>query len=140
MSSHVWLRLADDRLVRAADIRMTDLWGQATAERTPPVRGQRARVMIRCGSDREGEGWEEVTVCDAEQGGRLVVSLLSTLAAAATADKDDARFVYGLYEEGQLLRWAYGSTLPNSDTRVPPLHELSDPLPGRWLAGDARRP
>lgn len=117
MSSHVWLRMSDDRLVRAADIRMADLWGQTTTERTTPVRGQQARVMIRCGSDREGEGWEEVAVCDAGQGGGLVVSLLSTLAVAAAADRDDIRFVYGLYDKGQLLRWAYGSTLPNSDTQ-----------------------
>ncbi|WP_432158573.1 hypothetical protein [Streptomyces sp. bgisy153] len=134
--SHVWLRLADDRLARAADIRMADLWGPAADERTPPISGQPARIMIQRSADRDA--WDEVALCDGEQGGLLVVSLLSTLAAAAAAP-GDVRFVYGLYNQGRLLRWAYGATLPLADERVPPLHELRDPLPGRWLVPRASR-
>ncbi|MFJ3182586.1 hypothetical protein ACIPJN_29925 [Streptomyces sp. NPDC086796] len=136
MSPHVWLRLADDRLARAADIQMADLWGPTTGERTPPVKGRQAHVMIRNGTNQT---WDEVAACDAEQGGLLVVSLLSTLAAAATGKGDDIRFVYGLYDDGRLLRWTYGSALPLSDIRVPPLHELQDPLPGRWLTSRAAK-
>ncbi|WP_060880353.1 hypothetical protein [Streptomyces scabiei] len=138
MAAIVWLRLSDDRLVRADRVVAVDLRVPLTddAGRQEPVaREQGAWIVAQLtGPDAS---WVQVAACPAVRGGELVVGLLGAL-AAASAHASGVRFVYGLRYGGELSRWTYGPVIPLADPRVVPLHEVQDPAPGRWLAASSR--
>lgn len=141
MSVIVWLRLSDDRLVRADRVVAVDLWGPLIddaggQEPLKAVTGERgARIVVQLAGPETP--WVEVAACSAVRGGELVVGLLGAL-AAASAQASGARFVYGLRHRGELSRWTYGPVIPLADPRVAPLHQAQDPAPGRWLAASSR--
>lgn len=140
MAAITWLRLADDRLIRADQIVEVDLWGPPPAhdarQPTVPIMGKPARIMaLRDGAE---PAWLHVATCAAVRGGELIMNLLGTLTAAASRQSGVA-FVYGLRHAGELSRWSHGSTIPFSDPRVPVFHEVEDPSPGRWFAVGARQ-
>lgn len=140
MSAMTWLRMEGDRLVRADLITGLDLWGPS-ADHSAVIAGLEARIIAFVGTSRDD--WAEVArVTHCERGGDLLTSLASTLAKASESTAP-VRFVYGLYEGSTLVRWTSGPVIPVSDSRVRPLHMVSDPAPGRWLsfsAGQARQP
>ncbi|MFF2409684.1 hypothetical protein [Streptomyces sp. NPDC058092] len=78
-----------------------------------------------------------MATCDGKQGDRRIVSLLSTIVAAAAAGVVIC-FVYGHHPGGKLLRRAYGPTMPVSDPSVSPLRALR--ATGRWLVPEWKRP
>ncbi|MFG2210520.1 hypothetical protein [Streptomyces sp. NPDC048638] len=140
MSAIAWLRLSDDRLVRADRVVSVDLWGPVAdnaeqAEVTKAVAGQPARIVAQlAGPDTS---WVHVATCAAVRGGELITGLLAALAAAA-ARPSGITFVYGLRHGGELSRWTYGAVIPLTDPRVAPFHEVHDLAPGRWLVRPLR--
>ncbi|MFD4525518.1 hypothetical protein ACFWP7_16655 [Streptomyces sp. NPDC058470] len=140
MSAIAWLRLSDDRLVRADRVVAVDLWGPGPentlqAEVTTAVLGQPARIVAQlAGPDTS---WVHVATCAAVRGGELITGLLGAIAAAAARPSGIA-FVYGLRQGGELTRWTYGATIPLTDPRVAPFHEVHDSAPGRWLVRPLR--
>ena len=136
MSATTWLRVADDRLFCADHLTAVDLWGPpAGGEPTDPAMGEPARIMAQfLGPDMS---WIHVANCAAARGGELVTGLLSTVAEARTSPAGVA-FVYGLWHGGELSCWTHGRTIPVSGRGVPPLHEVDDPAPGRWIMSSSR--
>ncbi|WP_159047710.1 hypothetical protein [Streptomyces sp. WM6378] len=135
MSAIAWLRLSDDRLVRADRVVSVDLWGPVAGntgqiEATKAVAGHPARIVAQLAGP--GTPWVHVATCAAVRGGELITGLLNALASAAARPSGIA-FVYGLRHGGELSRWAYGAAIPLTDPRVAPFHEVRDPAPGRWL-------
>lgn len=131
-----WVRLAGDRLVRADRVVAVDLWGASGGEkRTDPVPGESARIMIQI--DGEADEWQEAGACPAERGGELVTYLVNLLSSPGN-DGDGPRFVYGVYELGELRRWMHGATIAADREGVRPLHALPDPAPGSGIAALAR--
>ncbi|MCX4826520.1 hypothetical protein OG883_43570 [Streptomyces sp. NBC_01142] len=142
MSAIAWLRLSDDRLVRADRVIAVDLWGPVAdnAEHTGPltkaVEGQPARIVAQlAGPDTS---WVHVATCTPVRGGELITGLLGALAAAAARPSGIA-IVYGLRHGGELSRWTFGATIPLTDPRVVPFHEVRDLAPGRWLVRPLQR-
>jgi hypothetical protein len=126
-----WVRLADDRLVRGDRVVAVDLWGPPAGEkRTDPVPGEPARIMLQV--DGEAGEWHEAGTCSAEHGGELVTYLVNLLSSPGD-DSDGPRYVYGVYERGELRRWMHGGTIVGREG-VRPLHALPDPAPGSGLA------
>ncbi|MFJ3169295.1 hypothetical protein ACIPJK_00800 [Streptomyces roseus] len=141
MAAIVWLRLSDDRLVRADRVVAVDLRVPLTddagrQEPLKPVAGEQGAWIMAQLTGPE-TSWVQVAACPAVRGGELVVGLLGAL-AAASAHASGVRFVYGLRYGGELSRWTYGPVIPLADPRVVPLHEVQDPAPGRWLAACSR--
>lgn len=136
MCAMTWLRVDDDRLFRAEHLVAVDLWGPpAGGDATEPTAGEPARIMGHFpGTDTP---WIHVATCPASRGAELVTGLLATVAAARSSSNDVA-FVYGLHHDGELSRWTHGVTIPVGDRRVPPLHEVTDPAPGRWIMNSSR--
>lgn len=119
-----------------------DLWGPVTenteqAEQvTKAVAGQPARIVAQlAGPDTS---WVHVATCAAVRGGELITGLLAALAAAAARPSGIA-FIYGLRHGGELSRWTFGATIPLTDPRVAPFHEVRDLAPGRWLVSPLQR-
>lgn len=113
-----------------------DLWGPPAGEkRTDPVPGEPARIMLQI--EGEADEWQEAGTCPAELGGELVTYLVNLLSLPGS-DGEGPRYVYGVYERGEMQRWMHGPTIAADREGVRPLHDLPDPAPGAGLAALAR--
>ncbi|MEU5425833.1 hypothetical protein AB0H73_09520 [Streptomyces olivoreticuli] len=137
MTPITWLRAAGDRLVRAERIAEINLWGPGPAAADTVVASAPARIVVRLDTPA-GEWVEAARIARAEHGGELIKTLCSRLAAAASRGTD-LRYIYGLYVNGELVGWSDGPAIPDTDSRVPPLHFVAaDEAPGMWLASRSR--